>query len=84
MTRSANNSATQSGSARYKTFFVDSITAVGRLCFAWASQQPEAFSDRSGKKDLRGAYGLHAREMLAWLMHLQQARAANVIFRRNS
>jgi hypothetical protein len=63
----------------YETFFVDSITAAGRLCFAWSSQQPEAFSDRSGKKDLRGAYGLHAREMLAWLMHFQQARAINVV-----
>jgi hypothetical protein len=63
----------------YETFFVDSITAAGRLCFAWSSQQPEAFSDRSGKKDLRGAYGLHAREMLAWLMHLQQARSINVV-----
>src|SRR6516164_11522668 len=57
----------------YQTFFVDSLTAVGRLCFAWASQQPESFSERSGKRDLRGAYGLHAREMIAWLMHLQQA-----------
>jgi ABC-type cobalamin/Fe3+-siderophores transport system ATPase subunit len=65
---------------RYQTFFVDSITAAGRLCFAWSSQQPEAFSDRSGKRDLRGAYGLHAREVLAWLMHLQQARAINVVF----
>jgi AAA domain len=63
----------------YETFFVDSITAAGRLSFAWSSQQPEAFSDRSGKKDLRGAYGLHAREMLAWLMHLQQARSINVV-----
>jgi AAA domain len=66
--------------SRYQTYFVDSITAAGRLCFAWSCQQPEAFSDRSGKKDLRGAYGLHAREMLGWLMHLQQARAVNVIF----
>ena len=64
---------------KYKTFFVDSITAIGRLCFQWASQQPEAFSERSGKKDLRGAYGLHAREAIAWLMHLQQARDVNVI-----
>jgi hypothetical protein len=63
----------------YETFFVDSITAAGRLSFAWSSQQPEAFSDRSGKKDLRGAYGLHAREMLAWLMRLQQARSINVV-----
>jgi hypothetical protein len=65
---------------QYETFFVDSITAAGRLCFAWASQQPEAFSERSGKRDLRGAYGLHAREMCAWLLHLQQARAVNIVF----
>jgi hypothetical protein len=64
---------------KYATYFVDSITAVGRLCFAWASQQPDAFSG-SGKKDLRGAYGLHAREMIAWLMQLQQARTINVVF----
>jgi hypothetical protein len=65
---------------QYNTFFIDSLTAVGRLCFAWESQQPESFSERSGKRDLRGAYGLHAREMVAWLMHLQQARAVNVVF----
>jgi len=65
--------------SRYRTIFIDSITAVGRLSFAWACQQPEAFSDRSGRKDLRGAYGLHAREMLAWAMHLQQARATNIV-----
>jgi hypothetical protein len=64
---------------RYQTYFIDSITAAGRLCFAWASQQPEAFSS-AGKKDLRGSYGLLAREMLAWLMQLQQARTINVIF----
>jgi AAA domain len=63
---------------QYTTFFVDSITAAGRLCFAWSSQQPEAVSER-GRKDLRSVYGLHAREMLAWLMHLQQARAINVV-----
>jgi energy-coupling factor transporter ATP-binding protein EcfA2 len=65
---------------KYRTYFIDSITAVGRLCFQWASQQPEAFSERSGKKDLRGAYGVHAREALAWLMNLQQARDVNVVF----
>ncbi len=65
---------------RYKTIFVDSITAVSRLSFRWAEQQPESFSDRSGKKDVRGAYGLHAREMLNWLQQLQHARGKNVIF----
>jgi hypothetical protein len=65
--------------SRYETVFIDSITAVGRLCFAWSAQQPEAISDR-GKKDLRSVYGLHAREMIAWLLHLQQARGVNIVF----
>ena len=66
--------------SKYRTYFIDSITAVGRLCFQWSSQQGEAFSERTGKRDLRGAYGLHAREALAWLMHIQQARDVNVVF----
>ena len=65
---------------KYDTYFVDSITVAGRLCFGWSEQQPEAFSDRTGKKDIRGAYGLHAREMIGWLTQLQHARARNVIF----
>jgi hypothetical protein len=65
---------------RYSTIFVDSITAVSRLSFRWSEQQPEAFSERTGKKDTRGAYGLHAREMICWLQQLQHARGKNVIF----
>jgi hypothetical protein len=64
---------------RYDIIFVDSITAGGRYCFTWASQQPEAFT-AGGRKDLRGAYGLHAREQIAWFLHLQQARHLNLIF----
>jgi hypothetical protein len=48
---------------RYDTLFVDSITAVSRLSYRWSEQQPEAFSERTGKKDTRGACGLHARGM---------------------
>src|SRR6056297_410955 len=66
--------------AGYETIFIDSITVAGRLCFQWASGQPEAFSERSGKPDTRGAYGLHGREMLAWLSQLQHARNRNVVF----
>jgi hypothetical protein len=65
---------------RYDTIFVDSNTAISRLSFRWAEQQPEARSERTGAKDLRGAYGLHAREMLLWLHQLQHARGKNVIF----
>jgi AAA domain len=65
---------------RFDTYFIDSITVAGRLCFRWAEQQPEAIAERSGKKDVRGAYGLHAREMIGWLTQLQHARGKNVIF----
>jgi hypothetical protein len=65
---------------RYETILIDSLTASIRLSFRWSEQQPEAFSERSGKKDLRGAYGLHGREMVLWLNQLQHARAKNVIF----
>ncbi|KAB7742792.1 AAA family ATPase [Parvibaculum sedimenti] len=65
---------------RYDTVFIDSITVAGRLCFQWSKGQPEAFSDKTGKPDVRGAYGLHGREMIAWLTHLQHTRAKNVWF----
>jgi len=65
---------------RYDSIFIDSITAVSRLSFRHAEQQPEAFSERSGKKDVRGAYGLHGRELIFWLQQLQHARSKNVIF----
>ena len=66
--------------ACFSTIFVDSITVAGRLCFQWCRGQPEAYSERTGKPDVRGAYGLHGREMIAWLTHLQHARGRNVIF----
>ena len=65
---------------RYDTIFVDSITVAGRLCFQWCKGQPEAHSDKTGKPDVRGAYGLHGREMIAWLTHLQHTRGKNVWF----
>lgn len=65
--------------SKYHTYFVDSITVAGRLCFRWCEQQPESFNDR-GKKDVRGTYGLMGREMIGWLTHLQHTRGKNVIF----
>jgi hypothetical protein len=66
--------------AKYQTLFVDSVTAISRLSFRWAEQQPESLSERSGRKDVRGAYGLHGREMIAWLNQLQHARGKSVVF----
>jgi hypothetical protein len=65
---------------RYDVIFADSITAISRLSFRWAEQQPEARSERTGAKDLRSTYGLHAREMLMWLHQLQHARGKHVVF----
>ena len=62
----------------FTILFVDSLTAAARLCFTWAEQQPEAFSDR-GRKDLRAVYGLHARSMLGWLGQLQHMRERTVV-----
>lgn len=62
------------------TLVIDSLTEGSRLSFRHAEQQPEAFSEKTGRKDLRGAYGLHGREMLMWLSQLQHARALNIVF----
>ena len=71
-----NNSALD----KYDTIFIDSITVAGRLCFNWCKGQPQAFSDKTGKPDTRGAYGLHGQEMIAWLTHLQHTRGKNIWF----
>lgn len=63
-----------------RTVFVDSITDLTRQAMAWAKTRPEAFSERTGKPDTRGAYGLLAREVIGLLKHLQHAQAKTVIF----
>lgn len=65
---------------KYKTVFVDSITEASRLCWQWASGQPEAFSEKTGKPDIRGAYGLLGREMVTWLKQLQHVKNRNIWF----
>jgi hypothetical protein len=65
---------------QYQNIFVDSLTQISRLSFRWAEQQPESVSEKTGRKDLRGTYGLHGREMVLWLNQLQHARTKNVVF----
>ncbi len=66
--------------ASYQTYFIDSITVLGRLCFEWCKGQPQSFSEKTGKPDIRGTYGLHGQEMIAALTHLQHTRDKNVVF----
>jgi len=60
--------------------FVDSITDLTRQAMVYAKQQPEAYSERTGKPDVRGAYGLLGREVIQALKHLQHAPGKTVIF----
>lgn len=60
--------------------FVDSITDLSRQVMTFAKQQPEAFSERTGKPDVRGAYGLLGREVIHALKLLQHAPGKTVIF----
>lgn len=75
-----NKDGEASAFTKYDTIFIDSITVAGRLCFQYSQGQPEAFSEKTGKPDTRGAYGLHGREMLAWLSQLQHCRDKAVVF----
>lgn len=62
-----------------ETIFVDSITVASRWAFAWAQMQPEATSEKTGKPDTRGAYGLLGKEMVRWLTTLQHAPLSVVV-----
>lgn len=66
--------------AKYQTIFIDSITVASRLALQWAKGQPEAVSERTGKPDTRGAYGLLGQEMIGWITQLQHIGARNVWF----
>ena len=65
---------------KYDYYFVDSLTVLSRLCFAWCKNQPQAFSEKTGKPDSRGAYGLLGQEMITALTHLQHVRSKHVIY----
>ena len=68
------------GMEKYRTIFIDSITVASRLAFQWAKGQPQAFSERTGKPDSRGAYGLLGQEMIGWVTQLQHIGVRNVWF----
>jgi hypothetical protein len=61
-----------------RTVFIDSTTNAGRYALQWAKMQPAAFSEKTGKPDMRGAYGLLGQELVAWANQWQHARALNV------
>lgn len=64
---------------KYETYFIDSLTVAGRICFQWCRQQPESIT-AGGKDNLLKAYGLLGQEMISFLTQIQHARAKNVVF----
>jgi hypothetical protein len=66
--------------AKKPVIFVDSITKLTRRAMMFAQQQPEAFSEKTGRPDVRGVYGLLARQVIAALEHLQQAPGKTLVF----
>jgi hypothetical protein len=65
--------------AKYNAVFIDSISVASRMCFAWSQTQPEAFSEKTGKPDNRGAYGLLGLELMAWLTTCQHIPEKSII-----
>ena len=71
---------------KYDTIFLDSITQASRWSFDWTRRNDrDAFSEKTGKPDTRGAYGAHGRGGVRWLSVLQHqskragAGAKNII-----
>ncbi|GHT98556.1 hypothetical protein FACS1894126_4150 [Alphaproteobacteria bacterium] len=65
--------------SQYKCCFIDSITIASKLCLSWCKSQPEAVSEKSGKQDVRSAYGLLASEMSAWLNQFQHVPDKDIV-----
>jgi len=66
--------------AKYQTLFIDSLTVAGRLCLQYCKGQPQAFSEKTGKPNLLGAYGLLGQELIGWATQLQHISHINLIF----
>lgn len=65
--------------SQYSTIFIDSITVASRHSFLWSQMQPAAFSEKTGKPDTRGAYGLHGQEMVRWLTQIQHCGKSTIV-----
>jgi hypothetical protein len=65
---------------KYSIIFIDSLTEISRLALRYSEQQPEAYSERTGKKDTRGMFALLGREKIPFLKQFQHARGKTIIY----
>jgi hypothetical protein len=66
--------------ARYKTNFFDSVTDLTHVAMSFAKMQPSAKSEKTGKDDIRGAYGELGRQTISLLKQMQHAKGKNTVF----
>lgn len=66
--------------SKYQTLFIDSLTVAGRICLQYCKGQPQAFSEKTGKPNLLGAYGLLGQELVGWATQLQHISNLNLVF----
>lgn len=64
---------------KYKAVFWDSATVAARHCLSWSGTQPQAFSEKTGKPDNRGMYGLHGQELVKWLTTIQHIQHKSTV-----
>ncbi len=64
----------------HRSGYYFNVHIASKLCFAWCKNQPESFSEKSGKPDTRAAYGLLASEMSTWLNQFQHIPDKDIIF----
>lgn len=65
---------------KYKCIFVDSITVASRLCLEFAKNHPDVMNTKTGRPDVRSAYGILASEMLSWVNQFQHLKGKDVVF----
>lgn len=63
----------------YDTVFVDSGSVASKMAWSWSLEQPRAMSQKTGKRDTLGAYGLVGDEMIDWATQLQHIPRKSII-----
>lgn len=66
--------------SKYRCIFIDSITVASRLCLEFAKANPDVLNTKTGRPDLRSAYGILVSEILTWVNQFQHLHGVNVIF----
>ena len=49
------------------------------MCLQYCKGEPAAFSEKTGRPNLLGAYGLLGQELVGWTTHMQHIRDINLI-----